>query len=324
MTCRCRAQFCYTCGLKWKTCGCTEVKLEEHLVAAQWRSENAASKSQTRIRQAAHAALGREIAADQTDFSDELREILNLLEDAEEGVPEERAADERALAAAILREAEEGRVRDFEDKLRRLREEMDVVHSIQQIANFDRFEKENKLLADRAKGELDYIDNVFSGVLPQKEKVRERDGYLAFLKDHYPEPSEEVVNGMLDPAAWARAWEHKVGSESDPSTSPMSPEERKKTEQMAGCVEYYRRFFSSRTDLRVDYVLAEAITADTKTQQLAQEKNHTQRNGVIGEELESQQGELRASHQSDKKWFEEIAKARDEMLVQRTLDEFSF
>lgn len=151
MTCRCRAQFCYTCGLKWKTCGCEEIELHAHLLAAHWRTVDPANQAQ--VRQAAYAALEREVQADQTEFSNELREVLDLLENSE-GTPEERAAEEKAPELAIEREAEEDRVRGFEETLQRLRGEMDFVHSIQQIVNFDRFEVENQELADASKEEL--------------------------------------------------------------------------------------------------------------------------------------------------------------------------
>ncbi|OBT55628.1 hypothetical protein VE04_03852 [Pseudogymnoascus sp. 24MN13] len=221
MTCHCKAQFCYTCGLKWKTCTCTEIELEAYLISAHWRRETGASQAQ--IRQAAFAALDREVRADQTEHANELREVLNLLENAEERTPAQRAAEDRAFEVVAEREAAQDRSRDFEAKLQMLREEMDLVHSIQQIANFDRFEAENKALEDEAKEELAQLDKIFNALRHEVED-RERAKY---------------VNGTVKAAEISKAEQLRVG------------------------------------------------------------------------------------HQTDMKWFEEVAKVRDSLLMQMTVDEYS-
>lgn len=320
MTCRCNAQFCYTCGLRWKTCGCTEDELEVHLTAAQWRSENEAS--QTHVRQAALAALGREVGADQAEFSNELREVLNLLENSEEGSPEERAAEQRALAVAAQREAEEDRARDFEDRLQRLREELDFVHSIQLIANFDRFEAENKALADGAKEDLARMDKVFN-ILPPEEIARERAKYVAFFREGGFEPPDAMINGLVEAAAWSRTWERENGTESDAPNYRMTPEEHRKSNELAEYVEIYKRFGMRHSDLRVDLVLGGATTAKAKAHQLVQERRHSEQKDMINAKLEAKQERLRAGHRSDKRWFEEVATVREAMLTMGLLDEIA-
>ena len=318
MTCRCNAQFCYTCGLRWKTCGCTEDELEVHLTAAQWRSENEAS--QAHVRQAAHAALAREIGADQTEFSNELRDVLNLLENSEEGSPEDGAAEQRALAAAAQREAEEDRARDFEDRLQRLREELDFVHYIQLIANFDRFEAENKALADKAKEDLARMDKVFN-ILPPEEIDRERAKYVAFFREDGFELPDALINGMVEAAAWSRTWERENGTESDAPKYRMTAEEWEKANELAKYVQIYKRYGMRHCDLRVDLVLGGATTAKAKAHQLVQEKRHSEQKDMINAKLEANQEKLRAGHRSDKRWFEEVATVRETMLTMRLLDE---
>lgn len=320
MTCRCRAQFCYTCGLKWKTCGCKETELEAHLTAAQWRTEN--GMSQTQVRQAAYAALGREADADQTEFSNELREILDLLENSENISPAERDAGEIALALTAQREAEENRARDFEDKLQRLREELDFVHSIQQITNFDRFEAENKALLDAAKAELAHIDEAFH-VLTREEKDRVAADYVALFKGCHTKPPKEMIDAAVKRAAMTKAIDRQLARELKPN--PLNgPEELEiEGEEMTEYVEFFKRYGYDPIDHCANIARREAAMSAAREEIFAQEKKHGQQKAIINARLEAKQERLRAGHQSDKKWFEEVAMVRDAMVMQMAIDEYS-
>ena len=88
-------------------------------------------------------------------------------------------------------------------------------------------------------------------------------------------------------------------------------------------MEFFIRFCTPHADLRVDYVLAGATTSKAKAQQMAREVRHNHQKNIINAKLETGQERLRAEHRSDRRWFEEIARARDAMLVQMALNAYS-
>lgn len=305
MTCHCKAQFCYTCGLKWKTCTCTEIELEAYLISAEWRRETAGSQAQ--IRQAAFAALDREVRADQTEHANEFREVLNLLEKAEERTPAQRAAEDRAFEVVAEREAAQDRSRDFEAKLQMLREEMDLVHSMQQIANFDRFEAENKALEDEAKEELAQLDKVFNA-LPQGEKDRERAKY---------------VNGTVKAAEISKAVYDKLAYELRHSILKSPAELQREKENTAKYVEFFERHRTGTIENFIRSARRGAAKSGAGVCLLGKEVGHDHQKGIINAILEAEQEQLRVGHQTDMKWFEEVAKVRDSLLMQMTVDEYS-
>ncbi|KFX92548.1 hypothetical protein V490_05328 [Pseudogymnoascus sp. VKM F-3557] len=316
MICHCKAQFCYTCGLKWKTCQCREIELEAYLTAAQWRTQDPPA-TQADIRQAAYLVLGLEEDADETEFSNELQEIMHLLENTQD-----RAAEDKLAAWTISGRAERERTEAFQDKLRRLREEMDFVHSIQRIANFDRFEAENKALEDAAKEELADINKLFN-VMPQEEKDRERAKYVASFKESGIELPEATINDLVEGAVRSRALEQQM--ECEPGSGyHKSPEKGKKeTEGVAECVDFFKRYGIPHSHIMIDLALGGKATSTARAEQFAQERKHGEQKHAINARLEAEQERLRLGHQSDNKWFEEVATVRDELVMQMVVDEFS-
>lgn len=316
MICHCKAQFCYTCGLKWKTCGCTEIELEAYLISADWRRESAGAQAQ--IRQAAYAALDREVQADQTEHANELRNVLNLLENAEGRTP----AQERAFAVVAEREDEEDRTRDFEAQLQMLREEMDLVHSIQQIANFDRFEAENRALEDAAKEEIAKIDNFFHA-LSLEEKDAMVGEYLILLRRSGIELTDEMMNGAGKGVDMSKAIDEQIAHGLRPNNLKTPAELTREKEVTARYIEFFKRQGKEPTEHIINVARKGAARRTVKMRQLAREARHDQQSDKINAILEAEQERLRVGHQTDMKWFEEVARVRDALLVQMTVDEYS-
>ena len=119
-----------------------------------------------------YLALEREAEVEQNELTNELREILHVIDrfEQEEGggrVVRDSAvrdAQARAAALALERRAEEDRDKSRRDYVWRLRMELDTVHSIQQTVNFDRYEAKAKAYEAVAQREIRHLHGGFEGI----------------------------------------------------------------------------------------------------------------------------------------------------------------
>ncbi|RDW60264.1 hypothetical protein BP5796_11870 [Coleophoma crateriformis] len=133
MTCRCKAEFCYVCGLRWRTCGCSESDL------AVVRTRNLARH------EAAAAAMARDDAAAMRDAEE--RELVRLVEEFEREEAERQAREAEQERIEAARRAEEQRRRIEEQRISRVhfqfanfRTELESLHAIQQVLLAERHE----------------------------------------------------------------------------------------------------------------------------------------------------------------------------------------
>ncbi|KAG4429090.1 hypothetical protein IFR05_015429 [Cadophora sp. M221] len=157
MTCRCKAQFCYICGDRWKTCSCTDEQLLVMQAQVVTRREEAAARTQRTA-----ADNSRREAEEE-----ELREILQEIA-AFERAEEERLSAE--LEAARIREEEEQRVRAEERrrmeeerlaavhrKFRQLSLELEILSDVQRVLMAERYEFEIEVLKKEKQDALDTL-----------------------------------------------------------------------------------------------------------------------------------------------------------------------
>ncbi|KAI0136725.1 hypothetical protein BJ170DRAFT_28141 [Xylariales sp. AK1849] len=160
MTCICGAEFCYVCGARWRTCGCTMEQLA------------AVKRSAATRREAREAEQAREEA--------ELAEALRLIEEFER---------EEALKAELLRQeqerlAEERRQRELEERIKKegarrraveikfgkLRESLGNLHEIQVLAVARDHGKEESVMNHEAESAMEKL---------QEEQKADREAVLA-------------------------------------------------------------------------------------------------------------------------------------------------
>jgi hypothetical protein len=140
MTCRCGSEFCYVCGLRWRTCACTMEQLAALKLAADHRREARIQK--------------------EAEDEEELREALRQIEEFER---------EEALKAVLIREEmerleEERRQRELEERIRQesirrkevemkyieLRDILDQLHDLQQVLVEYQHDKDDESLSSEA------------------------------------------------------------------------------------------------------------------------------------------------------------------------------
>jgi uncharacterized protein YihD (DUF1040 family) len=144
MTCKCKAQFCYICGLKWRTCTCADSQLGTIRAAAEARRRQAEAQEQA-TQAAAQAA---EVDAD------ELQEIIRMIEDyeIEEAANLAREEEEIRLATQETRQRrEEARVMAVSERYFELNKELELLHSLQKVAIAEKHENDFRGLRQAAR-----------------------------------------------------------------------------------------------------------------------------------------------------------------------------
>ncbi|KAH8820292.1 hypothetical protein F5884DRAFT_719267 [Xylogone sp. PMI_703] len=132
MTCRCKAQFCYICGVKWRTCECTETQLVAKLARVNaHRQERLATERR------------------QAQEEEEIRRALQEIEEMERREAERLAREaeaERRAAEAARRRREEQRIAGISRKFRRFTSQLATLHDAQRVLIAERHEHEVQVL----------------------------------------------------------------------------------------------------------------------------------------------------------------------------------
>lgn len=151
MTCKCKAQFCYICGLKWRTCGCSDAQLvtiraradaavmARQLEEAEQRRRARQSEEERQVREREEQARREQMAREAEELAEMLREIEEF-EERERIRAEEEAEMERQHAQREREEREKRRLEDISKRYQGLREELDYLHAWQKITIVERYD----------------------------------------------------------------------------------------------------------------------------------------------------------------------------------------
>lgn len=128
MTCRCKAQFCYICGLRWRTCACTDAQLANIQAEAEGRRQAATQLTAHQQREAEEVRIALQQVAE--------------FEAAELERAERAAAAERRRVEEERRRREEERIAAVNRQFRQLTVELELLHDIQRVRIAERYELE--------------------------------------------------------------------------------------------------------------------------------------------------------------------------------------
>ena len=130
MTCRCKAQFCYICGLRWRTCGCTDTQLAEiQQLATTRRHEQTAREAR--------------VAAD----AEEERIVLQMVAEFQRAEAEREAREEEAqrrIEEEDRQRHEEERIATVNFTFHQLTNELELLHDVQRVLIAERYEFEEE------------------------------------------------------------------------------------------------------------------------------------------------------------------------------------
>ena len=148
MTCRCKAEFCYICGLRWRTCACTDSQL-------------ANVQQEVTARRQAQAAL----TARQREAVEEERLLVQMVADFERREAEQAAAEaeaqrirdeaERVAREEERRRREQERIAAVNLRFRQFNAMLDAMHDVQRIYMGERYDFEVNLLKKEHQDALD-------------------------------------------------------------------------------------------------------------------------------------------------------------------------
>ena len=139
MTCRCKAEFCYICGLRWRTCACTDAQLANvQLEAVARRQERTAQTA----RQRAAAEEERILVQMVADF--ERQEAERTAREAEAQRRREEA--ERLAREEERRRREEERIAAVNHRFHQLTAELEALQDVQRVLMAERYEFEVDVL----------------------------------------------------------------------------------------------------------------------------------------------------------------------------------
>ncbi|KAL7922607.1 hypothetical protein ACQKWADRAFT_74281 [Trichoderma austrokoningii] len=173
MTCRCGAEFCYVCGLRWRSCECTMEQLDAIKEAAEDR------RKQRLLNEEADAEELRDILAEIEEY--ERQEALKAVA---ESLEQERLEQERWRAVVEERlRLEDVRRQEVEIKYRQLRDMLDDLHGLQRVMASSKQEDDARDLATNAeleKKRLEEEHQVEREALGSSMQVR-----LKAKEDHY-------------------------------------------------------------------------------------------------------------------------------------------
>lgn len=204
MTCRCKAQFCYICGLRWRTCGCTDTQLAEIQQVATNRR---------------HEKTAREARAEAE--AEEERIVLQMVAEFEiaEAEREAREAEARLrIEEEERRHREEERIAAISLRFHRLTNELEFLHDVQRVHMAERYESEAdqmknqkyaavKVLSARKSQELQQLNNESKAIIAEEgqkfdkeyqarlvEERRSEEDYLEQLQTYWQGKPEAEYN----------------------------------------------------------------------------------------------------------------------------------
>jgi hypothetical protein len=311
MTCRCKAQFCYICGLRWHTCVCSDAQLQTILQAANTRRLAAGAwereaENRRRADRAATAAAEAEAA--------EMREILRQIEQFEMEEAERLAREEEELRMAAIESRqrhEEERILAISKKYFDLRSELDFLHAMQKVTMAERYEEERKELRRQEKMRKAMLAR-HTMELQLAEAVAHAkisDSQFRFDQDYLAKLSKEREIEDKYVAELKAYWENRPGGA---EKIVEGRDALRKAHE-----ESYRRWDESRRTKHQQVV-------DVTKEELGRLRSrHEVERAVAAGKMDGREGEMEANRNADAKWMERVAAVRAQMLEAMEMEEYS-
>ncbi|KAK7421031.1 hypothetical protein QQX98_002389 [Neonectria punicea] len=300
MTCRCKTQFCYVCGQRWRTCECTMQQLYDLKAAADTKRE------QRQFREQTDAEELRQILLQIEEFEREEALKAEMLRQEQERLEEERRQselEERVRQESIRR-------RDIEMKYRGLRVALDQLHELQQIlVEVDQEEMDQELAAEtktakeelgkKQEAERSELDSLMMTKMADKEYALNRDFQIRAAGEH---DIEEAYHEKLQDY-----WKDKKDGEKEIEAAMLALRKRMDQRQHIWQKWKTEAMKMHEASLQEDWALREELMYSTK-----------HRLDATYEEKERESTRRKAA---EKKWLEMVILERERLMNESEVQE---
>ena len=311
MTCRCKAQFCYICGSRWRTCGCSDAELQRVLRAANTRrlatvGREREAENRRRANQAAIAAAEAEAA--------EMREILRQIEQFEREEAERLAREEEELRLAAIasrQRHQEECILAISKRYFDLKNDLDFLHSIQKVTMDERYEEERKELRQQEKMRKAMLARhaMEIQIAEAVADAKISDSQFRFDQDYHSRLSKEREIEDKYVAELKAYWESRPGG-------AEKVIEGRDTLRKAH-EESYKRWNE------IKKVKHQKVVNEAKEEVARLRSRHEVERAVAAGKLDTREEEAKANRKADAKWVERVVAVRVQMLEAMEMEEYA-
>ncbi|KAI9744586.1 MAG: hypothetical protein M1818_002115 [Claussenomyces sp. TS43310] len=314
MTCKCRAQFCYICCAKWRTCSCSDNQLDAVIrAAANARAviERREREAQARIREAEGAALARagKIVRERAELNEILREIEEF--EAMEALRLAAEEEERRREMQLKREQQEAeRIDKISRHFLSLRNELDMLHMFQRIGMTTRHEDATRR-SKHAEQECETIEASEVAMIQIAARAKVADSKIRLESEHQQclEAQQNIEEGYI--AQLKIYWYAQQVAHPEGRVAEAMKVYRVQSEMS-------QRSWDAERKSRHQGVI-DAADEEVRTVRLRLEKSQAERIRRVARE----QKEGRRRLNADDRWLIEVVQVRREMLDHMEREEFA-
>ncbi|KAH7137178.1 hypothetical protein B0J13DRAFT_73198 [Dactylonectria estremocensis] len=293
MTCRCGTQFCYVCGLRWRTCSCTAQQLDDIKTAAETKREQRLQREQNEVEELRLILLQIE------EFEREEALKAEMLRQEQERLEEERR--QRELEERVRQESI--RRRDIELKYQELRAMLDQLHELQQVlVEVDQDEMANDLatemttakeeLAKKQETERSEFDSLIMTKMADKEYELNKEFQIRAAEEN---DIEEAYHEKLQDY-----WKEKNNGEAEIEKSMLAVRKRMDRGQHMWQKWKKETMQLHEAGLKEDWSLREEIMYSKKHR--------------LGATCEDKEKDLVNRKKAEKKWLEMVILERERLM----------